>query len=302
MESSFTNSENPAASPFVATLNHSRNSFKKILFCPLILFLPEYALSAIYHGATDFFTIRSGVYLFSAKAEETERQIERQVSEEYRQLQGLLLEERQNRIRTIKDLLAEYQSLPVSQRDLEKENHLKEKLADLYEITADYEKAEKLYLEVLDFARKANDEIFLSHTLNNLALVYESQGKYEEAIKLFTQALEIDEKTIGKEHPDYASRLNNLASVYKSQGKYEEAIKLFTQALEIGEKTIGKEHPDHAARLNNLAGVYESQGKYEEAIKLYKQALEIGEKTVGKDHPNYATQLNNLAGVYNSQG
>ena len=43
--------------------------------------------------------------------------------------------------------------------------------------------------------------------LNNLANVYHSQGRYDEAIELYKQALLIDEKTIGKEHPDYAIRL-----------------------------------------------------------------------------------------------
>jgi tetratricopeptide (TPR) repeat protein len=40
--------------------------------------------------------------------------------------------------------------------------------------------------------------------LNELAIVYRSQGKYEKAIELHKQSLEIGEKTIGKEHPDYA--------------------------------------------------------------------------------------------------
>ena len=44
-----------------------------------------------------------------------------------------------------------------------------------------------------------------------------------EAIELYKQALLIDEKTIGKEHPDYATHLNNLAGVYVNQGKYDDA-------------------------------------------------------------------------------
>ena len=129
LERSFTNTENPAASPFVATLNHSRNSFKKVLSCPLILFLPEYALSAVYHGATDFYSIRSGVYLFSAKAEETERKIEQHTSQEYSELQGLLLEERKTGSKQIKDYSPNINLCPNSQRDLEKENQLKSKIS-----------------------------------------------------------------------------------------------------------------------------------------------------------------------------
>lgn len=129
-----------------------------------------------------------------------------------------------------------------------------------------------------------------------------NNAQYEKAAELYKKALEITEKTIGKEHPDYAIHLNNLASVYYLQGNYEEAVEIYKQAIEIGEKTIGKEHPEYAIRLNNLAGVYRSQGKYDEAIELFKQAFEIDEKTIGKEHPEYAIHLNNLANVYYSQG
>ncbi|MDQ3801371.1 MAG: tetratricopeptide repeat protein [Acidobacteriota bacterium] len=133
---------------------------------------------------------------------------------------------------------------------------------------------------------------------NQLAIYLRSLAEYEKAIYLYQKALEIDEKTIGREHPAYATRLNNLALVYRKQGRYEEAIKLYKQSIEIDEKTIGKEHPDYAVRLNNLAEVYRKQGRYEEAIELLKQALEIGEKTIGREHPDYAVRLNNLANVY----
>lgn len=43
-----------------------------------------------------------------------------------------------------------------------------------------------------------------------------SQGKYNEKA-LFERAIEIDEKTLGSEHPDLATRLSNLAGLLKSQ-------------------------------------------------------------------------------------
>ena len=62
------------------------------------------------------------------------------------------------------------------------------------------------------------------------------------------KACGLTEKTIGKEHPDYAIRLNNLASVYESQGKFDEALKLYEQALNIFEKTLPENHP-HTIQL-----------------------------------------------------
>ena len=70
-----------------------------------------------------------------------------------------------------------------------------------------------------------------------------AQGGYEEAEELYHQALKIDEKSIGREHPNYALRLNNLAGVLRDQGRYEEAEKLYRQALKISKEALGENHP-----------------------------------------------------------
>lgn len=298
LESSFPKADKAAESKFVVTLNHSRNSFKKVLHCPLVLFLPEYALSAIYHGATDFYSIRSGVFLFSAKAEETEQLISEHTSQEFLELEGLLFEERQNRIKTIEELLAEYQSLPDSQRNFEKENGLKGKLADLYGISGEYDLASKIYQEIIENARKSEDIVLLGNYLNSLAGIFENHGKYQEAVNLLKEAIEIAKETIGTKHPEYATRLNNLAVAYGAQGKYNEAIELYKEAIEIAKETIGIKHPSNACYLNNLAAVYKDQGKYNEAVELYEESLKIVKETIGTEHLHYAISLNNLAWIY----
>ena len=126
---------------------------------------------------------------------------------------------------------------------------------------------------------------------------FQAQGKYEEAEELYRQALKIDEKTIGKDHPEYAIQLNNLAGVVKARGRYEEAEELYRQALKISEKTIGKDHPDYAMRLNNLASVIKDQGRYEEAEKRFRQALELSNRILGSDHPQTKTIMENLNGL-----
>ena len=142
--------------------------------------------------------------------------------------------------------------MPENKRDFETEFQLKDKLADIFYLSANYQEAEKIRKDLIHSFKSTDNEDY-ARQLNDLALVYKSQGKYDEAIELYEEALLIAEKTIGKEHPDYAVSLNNLALVYKSQGRYDEAIELFKQALLIDEKTVGKEHPEYATRLNNLA-------------------------------------------------
>src|SRR5437660_6461568 len=76
---------------------------------------------------------------------------------------------------------------------------------------------------------------------------------------------EITERTLGKDHPDMATRLNGLATLYGEQGKYAEAEPLLIEAHGITERTLGKDHPDMATRLGNLATLYREQGKHAKA-------------------------------------
>ncbi len=46
----------------------------------------------------------------------------------------------------------------------------------------------------------------------DLALLYESMGQYEQALPLYQQALKIIGKSLGTDHPDYATCLNNLSA------------------------------------------------------------------------------------------
>ena len=101
----------------------------------------------------------------------------------------------------------------------------------------------------------------------------------------YRRAIEIDEKSLGKDHPTVATDYNNLAVSLQYQGKYADAEPLYRRAIEIDEKTLGKDHPDVARDYNNLAGLLQNQGKYAEAEPLYRRAIEIDEKTLGKDHP-----------------
>jgi CHAT domain-containing protein len=116
------------------------------------------------------------------------------------------------------------------------------------------------------------------------------------------EALKITEKTLGKDHPDYATTLHNLAMLYQRKGKYLEAETLFKEDMQIIEKTLGKSHPDYASSLNNLGSLYHAMGENQKAQTFFLQAIEIREKTLGKPHPHYGFSLGNLADLYKSQG
>ena len=128
------------------------------------------------------------------------------------------------------------------------------------------------------------------------------KGDFKEAENWYLESKSIREKTLGKEHPDYAKSLNNLAILYKEMGNYKEAEPLYLESKSIREKTLGKEHPDYMSSVNELAILYNYMGNYEKAESLYLEAKAIREKTLGKEHSRYSANLNNLAVLYMNMG
>ena len=56
-------------------------------------------------------------------------------------------------------------------------------------------------------------------------------GDYAKAEPQYLQCREILWKTLGEEHPDYATTLNNLAGLYFAMADYGKAEPLYLQCL-----------------------------------------------------------------------
>ena len=63
-----------------------------------------------------------------------------------------------------------------------------------------------------------------SRIFNQIGFAYLIRGEYQAAIQYFHEALSIEERILGKKHPNYARSLNNIGSVFIKMGKYEEAL------------------------------------------------------------------------------
>lgn len=169
-----------------------------------------------------------------------------------------------------------------------------------YDNSAQYEKAEKYYLQAKSIFETidATMDPGYSIALNNLAKLYDDLGRYEEAEPLYKQAMDIDKVILDENDPDYAIDLSNLAALYYAMGRYSLAEPLYKKALEIIKANFGIDHPQYALYLNNLGQLYVTTGIYGKADTLLNQAVEIAKVQLGEDHAQYARYLSNLAHLY----
>jgi tetratricopeptide (TPR) repeat protein len=138
--------------------------------------------------------------------------------------------------------------------------------------------------------------------IDGLAGNLRKQGRYAEAERFLRQALQIDEETLGSDHPSYAASLAGLAAALEGQGRYLESEELLRRALPIFEKTLGPRHSSYGACLHNLADTLLRQGRLDEAEHLLRESLAIKVQVLGEGHPALSTTLHALAKVLEGQG
>ena len=132
--------------------------------------------------------------------------------------------------------------------------------ADALEQQADLLRAQKLFLDALDYyhaalAKKAND----SRLLNKIGITELLIQRYKEARKSFERAIHYNHA--------YADAYNNLGVVYYEAKKYGAAVKQY-------EKAIGKDNTS-ASFFSNLGAAYFSKRDFERAVAAYQHAMEL---------------------------
>lgn len=178
MENWIRSDTNPHSIPFL-NLNAARNHFIQDCPCPLVIWLPDYLLRQITMGAPDFVSVRSGLYVFTTAPSETREVIDTLKILGLTEASGMLLDEKQQRLKGLEELLIRVQNLPEE-------------------------------------GRNKQDEVSV---LSQLATMYYVMGRYAEAEPLFIEVLDIFTRTLGLEHPNTRMVTENLAKFIKERNK-----------------------------------------------------------------------------------
>lgn len=125
---------------------------------------------------------------------------------------------------------------------------------------ADGLRAEKLYLDALDYynaalAKKPND----ARLLNKIGITELMMQRYKEARKSFEHSVRSDRK--------FADAYNNLGVVFYEERKYSPAVKEYEKAIANDDSS--------ASYFSNLGAAYFSKKKFDAGVNAYQHALEL---------------------------
>lgn len=139
-------------------------------------------------------------------------------------------------------------------------------------------------------------------SLNNLAQYLSSSLRWNEGLDYLIKSCSILERTIGKNHPRYASALKNLAECYRQNLDLKKSTELYLEALNIIENAEGVENLDYALVLQGVSGNYSKQKDYTKAIETQSKANEIVKNVIGTNNEVYLAGLSNIGLFYEESG
>ena len=294
----------PRSLPFIRNLNAARNSFYDLVQSPLVFFVARHVLQAIINGAPDFFSVRSGVYMFPLTPDQ--RKARAGQSGEIGQDKILALSPitRNDKIAEMEHLLSELRSLDEGQREPKTEAILLNQLGVAYSSLGKYSEAKSFFSEALQILREILRVLSpeLAIVLANLAVLCCEEKDYKHAETLFLTSLDVCYRVNDTQILSPANFLNGLGGLYLAQNRFEEAEAKFVEALST-RRDLDTTNPfGLSSNLTNLATLYQKQGHYENAEPLFLEAKQLLIDSLPSNHPSIAISLNNLAVLYSLQG
>lgn len=285
---------------FFDCLNWQRDKLRETIACPLVIWLPEFALRILALEAPDFWAWRSGVYYLEPKPVWILKDSKELLKGGKSEYDVLTYQEKIRRLQQFKALLEDYEKQPFGE-ELESELlgiqcGLLQEAGKISLSLANYEDARQYFLQGLKMAEMLKDKELLVQIFRNFTLVPFRQGDYtfaEECTEKFSEVAQ----EIGDKEGAVSSFLF-LGLVAKARGNFNKAEEFFKTSLKIGKELENKELT--AIGLKLLGSLAKDQRKYTEARGFLEQSLKINEESGEKR--GIVDNLIELSDLAKSQG
>jgi len=136
----------------------------------------------------------------------------------------------------------------------------------------------------------------VASSLRSLGVVMLFRAEFDSSERHLRDALRMQERTLGKNSPEYTVTLGDLAALKTETGEFAAAESLNRQVLDLDRRRHA--HAEVAADLNNLGTNLQRSGRFQEAIPLFMESIELRTRDLGPDHPLTILVLHNLAAAY----
>ncbi|KAF5432236.1 Tetratricopeptide (TPR) repeat [Candidatus Methanophagaceae archaeon] len=285
---------------FFDCLNWQRDKLRETIACPIVIWLPEFALRILTLEAPDFWAWRSGVYYLVPEPiwilKDTEELFKRGPSE----YDSLTHQEKIKRLQQFKALLEEYEKSSFGETSeselLQIRFYLLQEAGKAAFSLANYEEAKQYSLQSLKMAERLKDKKLSGSIFSTLSLISFIQGDYASANEYGAKDLKIAQE-LGNDN-NVAYTFQFLGLIANVQKDYHKADKFYKKSLAIREELGNKKLI--ASALSYLGGMTKDKNKIAKAKTLFEESLKINEE-IG-DKGGIADNLIELSDLAQSQG
>ena len=282
--------------PLLSSLNLKRELFRQEVPHPLLLWLPDYALTALARKAPDFWAWRSGLYEFAPERESTEQSLEAVRDEAIHVTNSFSEQAKRERLVMLKGLLEDYRELGHDLREQMSQANILNDIGLMHEMLGEWDMAKKAYEESLIVRRNIQNEAGIAVALHNLGRVAQHMKDTENAKRLYNESLNIRRK-FGEQY-GISLILGQLGVLAQELGDFQEARRLYDESLEISNSI--NDQRNVATTLHELGRLSRRQRDFKEARRLYSESLEIKKRIA--DQNGIALTLNNFGILAEEEG
>ena len=110
-----------------------------------------------------------------------------------------------------------------------------------------------------------------------LGCVYFQLKQRQQAEAFLLESLSAFEKSVGREHADYATSVIVLGALRQWADPYEEQEYRDLKVISLGrvEKEVGKKHPLYAQTMQNIGGFFTDIGRFEQAEEVLLETKQL---------------------------
>ena len=255
--------------PALDELNQSRENFPRDISGPLLIWLPDYALTRLAREAPDFWGWRSGVFEFYPELR-LMASIEKTTMQDA-MTDRLSLDEKRERAAALEGLIEDYHELQRGNRENQALAAVLHSQGIIRFQLGEYTEAKRLYQESLKISQDLGDKRSVSRSLHQLGTLAHATGNLDEAKKLYQQSLKI-KNDLGDKN-GVSTSLHQLGTLAYATGDLDEARKLYQQSMKIDQELGDKSGVSKS--LHQQGMLAQAMGDLAKARKLYQQSLKI---------------------------
>lgn len=280
--------------PALTRLNMARDLFRRLDF-PIVLVLPEYALTKLAREAPDFWAWRSGVFEIEEEAvPSAEIEMRSEPTDPPIRSSNASAERHASVLQSLlKRSLERGSSALHEQLDLHR--RLGSTLRSLYRL----EEAREHLEQAARLARQADDEEALAEILTELGQLQVDSGQARQGVDSVRTAVAIRSKIArqnpARHEPELARSLDILSYALSAAGDAIEALAAIRKAVEI-RRRLAKEspvryEPELALSLDNFSTRLSEAGDPEEALAAIREAVGIWRRLTSANLERYEPEL-----------